>query len=298
MTMTAMTEIAHETGIDETESDPATGDAVEATGAVPDPADAAGLDANRPEGTDAGHANDEAVGAVADDAATGDCPPEVPAKFWDAKNGTVRTEALVRSYNELERKLGGTLPVPKDEDDAEALERLYGALGRPSSPDEYEIEPPHPLIEPDPDLNRRLHEAGFSQKQAQLVYELAADHLLPVIGRLVDDVEASRQVQQLEEEFGGTERWNQLAKQMRSWGQTNLEPEVFAALASSYDGIIALNEMMRRAEPRMASETGSEPLELTEEGLQAMMRDPRYWRDRDPELITRVTEGFKRLFPD
>jgi len=72
MTMTAMTEIAHETGIDETESDPATGDAVEATGAVPDPADAAGLDANRPEGTDAGHANDEAVGAVADDAATGE----------------------------------------------------------------------------------------------------------------------------------------------------------------------------------------------------------------------------------
>jgi hypothetical protein len=28
-----------------------------------------------------------------------------------------------------------------------------------------------------------------------------------------------------------------------------------------------------------------------------MMRDPRYWRDRDPAFIAQVTEGFKRLYP-
>ena len=29
-----------------------------------------------------------------------------------------------------------------------------------------------------------------------------------------------------------------------------------------------------------------------------MMRDPRYWRDRNPEFVARVTDGFRRLFPD
>jgi hypothetical protein len=28
-----------------------------------------------------------------------------------------------------------------------------------------------------------------------------------------------------------------------------------------------------------------------------MMRDPRYWRERDPALVAQVTEGFKRLYP-
>jgi hypothetical protein len=28
------------------------------------------------------------------------------------------------------------------------------------------------------------------------------------------------------------------------------------------------------------------------------MRDPRYWRDRNPELIAQVTDGFQRLYPN
>jgi hypothetical protein len=26
-----------------------------------------------------------------------------------------------------------------------------------------------------------------------------------------------------------------------------------------------------------------------------MMRDPRYWRTREPDFVKRVTEGFRRL---
>jgi hypothetical protein len=33
----------------------------------------------------------------------------------------------------------------------------------------------------------------------------------------------------------------------------------------------------------------------TEAELRKMMRDPRYWRKRDPEWVKRVTEGFRRL---
>ena len=31
--------------------------------------------------------------------------------------------------------------------------------------------------------------------------------------------------------------------------------------------------------------------------LRALMRDPKYWRERDPAVVARVTEGFRRLYP-
>jgi len=36
---------------------------------------------------------------------------------------------------------------------------------------------------------------------------------------------------------------------------------------------------------------------LSEDQLVGMMRDPRYWKKRDPEFLSRVTDGFKRLYP-
>jgi hypothetical protein len=29
-----------------------------------------------------------------------------------------------------------------------------------------------------------------------------------------------------------------------------------------------------------------------------MMRDPRYWRSREPDFVRRVTDGFRRLVGD
>jgi hypothetical protein len=34
-----------------------------------------------------------------------------------------------------------------------------------------------------------------------------------------------------------------------------------------------------------------------EEEVRVLMRDPRYWRDRDPAIVARVREGFRRLYP-
>lgn len=33
-----------------------------------------------------------------------------------------------------------------------------------------------------------------------------------------------------------------------------------------------------------------------EEALRRMMRDPRYWRDKDPTILNQVSEGFRRLY--
>lgn len=42
---------------------------------------------------------------------------------------------------------------------------------------------------------------------------------------------------------------------------------------------------------------GDAPQSPEEEQLREMMRDPRYWRDRDPQLIDQVSRGFQRLYP-
>src|SRR5512132_1412352 len=116
-------------------------------------------------------------------------PAGRPDKFWDEKNGQVRLDALVKSYLELERKLG--------------------SAGRdiPPGPDHYKVEVKSELLSPDPDVNRRLHAAGFSQEQAQLVYDLACDRLMPMIAELASMFEADSQIERLTQHFGGEERW-------------------------------------------------------------------------------------------
>lgn len=35
----------------------------------------------------------------------------------------------------------------------------------------------------------------------------------------------------------------------------------------------------------------------TEAELRRLMADPKYWRDRDPQIIDEVTQGFRTLYP-
>jgi hypothetical protein len=224
-------------------------------------------------------------------------PADVPEKFWDPDAGSIRTDALLRSYLELERRLGRSVPKPEGEDDVEGIERLLGILGRPAAADGYEIDPPHPLLAPDPSLNEMLHAAGFTQRQAQLVYNLAAERLLPVIDEASGELEALRQIDRLERHFGGPEAWRTTAAQIKAYAEANLPEELFGALAGSYEGVLALHEMMRKAEPEIVGQAGSGQLAITEDSLRELIRDPRYWRDRDPEIVQRVTAGYRSLYP-
>lgn len=229
-------------------------------------------------------------------------PADIPEKFWDGANGEIRVQALLKSYLALERQLHdpapqGTEPLPDGPLSDETRARLLELLGRPPSPDQYTIVCPHELIDPDPEINGRLHEAGFSQAQAQLVYELAVERLLPMIGEVIGEVEARRHTERLERHYGGPEAWRKISRQIQTWARSNLEPSVFEVLAASADGVLALHQMMRATEPQLLDADGGGALALSEDALRDMVRDPRYWRDRDADFIGRVTDGYRRLFP-
>lgn len=209
-------------------------------------------------------------------------PANLPDKFWDEKTGQIRIDALLKSYLDLERKMGG-----------------LANRDIPPNPDDYGINIRDNLLTVDPEINRQLHQAGFSNEQAQLVYDLACDHLLPMIGELASLFEADSQGKRLEQHFGGKERWREVARQINAWGRAHLPPRVFEALSTTFEGVVTMHKMMGEGdEPGLSREGGGIGGVLTDAELRSMMRDPRYWRDHDPAFVTKVRDGFRRLYAD
>ncbi|BAI70822.1 hypothetical protein AZL_001840 [Azospirillum sp. B510] len=269
-------------------------------------------------------------------ASVGMVPPlPIPEKFRDARTGALRVDALLKSYLELERRLssqgrsrqgpaavaaepvaeaGPAAVEPASGDPASinpapinpppinpaALDpaQLRRLLGAPETPDGYSIACDHGLFQPDPEINGRLFEAGYTPDQAQLLYDLAAERMVPLIQTMAAEFQAEREVEKLVARFGGEERWREVSRQLLAWAGKTLPPAAVEGLASSYEGVMALYAMMTGSEPAALSMAGNRPGGGEGEGeLRTLMRDPRYWRDRDPAVIARVTEGFQRLYP-
>ena len=61
-------------------------------------------------------------------------PSYVPEKFWDAEAGALRVDALLKSYRELERRLGQRAAPPTEDAGPEDLLRFRQAMGIPETP--------------------------------------------------------------------------------------------------------------------------------------------------------------------
>ncbi len=221
-------------------------------------------------------------------------PETLPEKFWDAETGELRLDALIQSYIALEKKLSTMIPVPGDGEDKSRLHRM---LGVPEKAEDYCVNCDHGLFTPDADMNARLHERGFTPEQVQMVYDLAAEKLVPMILELSEEFKADREVERLAAAFGGPERWQEVSRQLLSFGRKNLPADVLRNLASSFEGVMALHRMMKgedsAASPRIESNAST-----SESDLRSMMRDPKYWRQKDPAFVGKVTEGFRRLYAE
>jgi len=201
---------------------------------------------------------------------------EIPAKFKDPKTGEVRIDAMAKSYKELEKKVSQNPPVPK-------------------SADEYCIDCNHGLFEMDTEMNKIFHEKGFTNDQVQTVYDLAAEKMVPMVMELAGDFQADQEIEKLINHFGGVDKWKEISRQLLAFGQKNLPADVLDSLSSSFEGVLALHNMMGGKEPAM-SQTGEKATPAEMNDLNSMMRDPKYWRDKDPSFVAKVTEGFQKLY--
>lgn len=211
-------------------------------------------------------------------------PDGLPEKFWDDEQGHLRTEDLLKSYLELEQRVsaGRNADVPQ-------------------SPNDYELEIKSDLFRDDPEIqtiNARLHEAGFTNQQAQLVYELAEERLAPLVADLVAVSDAENQVERLHRHFGGADRWHEMSRQIAAWGRSNLPKPVFDVLGTSFEGVTTMHQMMVKNEPALVKDGVTSAGAMTEGALRSLMRDPRYWRDQDPDIVEKVRQGFQALYPE
>lgn len=208
-------------------------------------------------------------------------PAFLPDKFWNDADQAPRLEDLARSYLELERRLG----------------QAGGRVGNvPADPGQYQIEERHPMCGCDLEVNKRLHAAGFSNEQAQLVYDLAVERLLPTLQSLAGDLESQRHAEKLANHYGGPERFDEIKRQLKAWAKENLPQDVFAALSTTAEGVIALERMMAGGEPGIGLRGGEESGLPSDADLKQMVADPRYWKKRDPAYMAKVTEAFKRAY--
>jgi len=228
----------------------------------------------------------------------GDKPSNIPSKFWDSESNAINVGAIAKSYEALERKMSSTMPKPESDEDRVQVMKM---LGLPDSPDMYDVDVSHGLFDIDSDLNTKMFDKGFTTDQVQAVYDLAAEKFVPMVFEIAQEFQADREVERLVSTFGGAEKWQEVSRQLLTYGKKNLPEHVLDNLASSFEGVMALYRMMKGQEPGLEGDlaqiAGDKP-EGGEDDLRGMMRDPRYWHDKDPAFVSKVTAAFEKKYAE
>lgn len=150
----------------------------------------------------------------------------------------------------------------------------------------------------DPKLGERLRELGLDETQVKGVLALAEEHLLPLAEELAELRACEGERARLVRHFGSEEAWARVGPELLAWGRRSLPREICSSLCASAEGVMVLSQLRRGTEPSLiapASEGGTAP--EGEGELRRLMADPGYWKRRDPAVLARVREGFRRIYP-
>lgn len=214
----------------------------------------------------------------------------IPEKFQN-EDGTLNADALVKSYSELEKKIGSMINVPGDEADDATREKFNRAIGVPMDPSEY---PTNALFD-DESVRKQFHEIGLTAGQVEKIYGIAQEYLSPVLSEVFQTGHEASALAELKSFFGNEEKMNDALHAITTFGEKFLPADAFEALCATPQGIQSVYKMMQSMEPTVATDKNAQS-NLSDEELRHMMRDPKYWRDRDPEYVRKIESGFKKLY--
>ena len=215
---------------------------------------------------------------------------KIPEKFLNG-DGTLNSDALIKSYNELEKKIGGMITVPDEKSDEATKSRFMRAIGVPENPDEY----PHNELFDNENVRQEFHKIGLTNSQVEKIYGIAQEFLSPVISEIFSMQQESKAMSELKNFFGDEEKMHDAFVAIKSFGERFLPKDAFNELCSTPQGIQGVYKMMQSMEPHVETD-GNAPEKLSDSDLRNMMRDPKYWRDHDAEYIRKIENGFKKLY--
>ena len=214
----------------------------------------------------------------------------IPEKFLN-KDGTLNGDALLKSYNELEKKIGNMISVPDKNSDESVQSRFRRAIGVPESPDEY----PHNEFFDNENVRQEFYKIGLTNNQVEKIYSLASEFLSPMLSEIVSLNHTANEMSELKKFFGGDEKMQDALVAIKSFGERFLPADAFNELCTSAQGIQGIYKMMQSIEPHVETDS-SDTKKLSDADLRMMMRDPKYWRDHDAEYIRKIENGFKKLY--
>ena len=215
---------------------------------------------------------------------------DIPEKFQNS-DGTLNSDALIKSYTELEKKIGTMVSIPTSESDEDARKKFNRAIGVPENASDY---PKNDLYD-DENLREKFFEIGLTSNQVEKIYDIANEFLSPLISDLFSLQSETNSVNELKSFFGGTEKMNDVLRSIKSFGEKFLPHDAFQELCATPQGIQSVYKMMQSMEPNVQTDK-NETQNLTDSDLRRMMRDPKYWRDNDVEYIRKIENGFKKLY--
>ena len=215
---------------------------------------------------------------------------KIPEKFLN-DDGTLNTDALMKSYTELEKKIGTMVSVPTPDSDETTRTKFNRAIGVPANASEY---PVNELYD-DENLRQKFFEIGLTSTQVEKIYDIANDFLSPLISDLFTVKNETAAINELKNFFGGTEKMNDALRAINTFGEQFLPRDAFDALCATPQGIQSIYKMMQSVEPDVQTDK-NETTNLSDTDLRRMMRDPKYWRDNDAEYIRKIENGFKKLY--
>ena len=215
---------------------------------------------------------------------------KIPEKFLN-EDGTLNTDALLKSYSELEKKIGTMISVPDANADADTRARFNRAIGVPNSASEY---PANTMFDDD-SLREKFFEIGLTTSQVEKIYQIAEEFLTPVLSELFDMQNETSAINELKNFFGDDEKMRDALRAINAFGERYLPRDAFDAMCATPQGIRAVYAMMQSMEPSIETDDGTSK-NLTDDMLRRMMRDPKYWRDQDPEYVRKIENGFKKLY--
>ena len=114
---------------------------------------------------------------------------KIPEKFLN-KDGTLNSDALIKSYTELEKKIGTMVSVPDSVDDSDATKKFRRAIGVPETAAEY----PHNDLFDDENIRQEFHKIGLTSGQVEKIYDIAQNFLSPVLSEIFSDAQEAKAV--------------------------------------------------------------------------------------------------------
>ncbi len=147
------------------------------------------------------------------------------------------------------------------------------------------------------DLIKYLESNDFTKAQQEIVITIINQLVPHLASEMVDHFKQDNHLKRLEQHFGDPKRWQVIRSQLKKWGKANLDPKTYNALASSFDGILSMHKLMTGESENNTIKTGnSEDSILSEDQLLQMMKDPKYWKTKDPQFIAKVKAGFQKIY--